>query len=227
VLKELMANGTIQVTTAETYKGRYPAGANISPATVPLLRRWLGDEAIQEIWYDHNRKAISEAELHRLARIFPEAEVREVLYPPCHPGCFPRGTLVETPHGKRSIEDIQPGDFVTTIFANGVTETANVQSVFVTENRLWKVVTEVGAFFTTETQPLCLAGDTIKPAGELQPRDRILRRLNGAIQSVEVQSVSPTPRIEKVFNLILGDSEIFVAGGYLVRSKPPAAIALR
>jgi hypothetical protein len=31
-------------------------------------------------------------------------------------------------------------------------------------------------------------------------------------------------RTEKVFNLILGDSEIFVAGGFLARSKPPTAV---
>jgi hypothetical protein len=35
-------------------------------------------------------------------------------------------------------------------------------------------------------------------------------------------SVAPTERIDQVFNLVLGNSEIFVAGGYLARSKPPA-----
>jgi hypothetical protein len=32
--------------------------------------------------------------------------------------------------------------------------------------------------------------------------------------------------MEPVFNLVLGDEEIFVAGGFLARSKPPANAAV-
>jgi hypothetical protein len=34
--------------------------------------------------------------------------------------------------------------------------------------------------------------------------------------------VNPTDRELEVFNLILGEPTCFVAGGFLVRSKPPA-----
>ena len=34
---------------------------------------------------------------------------------PCHPGCFPAGTLILVPGGYRDIETIRAGDVVTTI----------------------------------------------------------------------------------------------------------------
>ena len=37
-----------------------------------------------------------------------------------------------------------------------------------------------------------------------------------------VREVVDTGRDEPVFNLILGDSAVFVAGGFLARGKPPA-----
>jgi hypothetical protein len=224
VLKELGADGALQVTTVQAWRERYPPGAkNVgAPATIPLVRRWLGDEAIQEIW--HNR-ALSPSEFDRLTRAFPESEIRETLYPPCHPGCFPRGTLIDTPSGPRRIELIAPGDPVTTISSRGEPSVSQVQTVFVTENRLWKVETNDGVLFTTQTQPLCLSADHVTPAEELQSGDHIVRRHNEKCYCVKVLAASPTDRIEKVFNLILGDSETFIADGYLARSKPPAVLA--
>jgi hypothetical protein len=99
-----------------------------------------------------------------------------------------------------------------------------VQSVFVTDNRLWQVDTDAGSLVTTQTQPLCLATDKILQVGDLHPGDTILRREDGVNHAVRVLAVSATGRIEKVYNLILENSEIFVAGGFLARSKPPALV---
>jgi len=218
VLSKMRSNPAIRVTTAEAYTQRFPVGTPVpSVATVPLVRRLLGDEAIQEIW----SSGISEPELSHLAIVFPEAEVREVLPVPCHPGCFPRGTLVETPQGRCSIETIEPGDAIFAFLASGEQVTAHVQSVFVTDNRLWRVTTAAGDLITTETQPLLLATDRPVPAGTLQAGDRVLCRDADTMHLVEVRSVLPTERREKVFNLILGDCEAFVANGFLARSKPP------
>ncbi len=125
------------------------------------------------------------------------------------------------------IDSIQPGDFITALHSSGETVTVKVQSVFVTDNRLWKVDTEAGVLFTTQTQPLCLTAERTLPAGELQAGDKVLRLQDGKMHAVKVFGVSPTDRKEKVFNLILGHSEVFIAGGFLARSKPPAAIATR
>jgi hypothetical protein len=223
-LNELGKDQSIQVTTAEAWIQRYPPGAPVpDAATVPSMRRWLGDEAIQEIWYGAGMQPIPEEELRRLASLFPEAELREALYPPCHPGCFPLGTLVDTPRGERPIDRIAAGDVIITIQAEGEPSAAEVQSVFVTENRLWKVETEAGCLFTTQTQPLCLADGAVTPAGELRSGDRILRRENGDVRAVTVHRVSQTDRIENVYNVILGDSQTFVAESFLARSKPPAS----
>jgi hypothetical protein len=40
---------------------------------------------------------------------------------------------------------------------------------------------------------------------------------------VTVHRVSQTDRIENVYNVILGDSQTFVAESFLARSKPPAS----
>jgi hypothetical protein len=240
VLRELRARPGIEITTAEARAVQLPPGTAPPPAArVSLVRRWLGDQAIQEIAYAQGYHNLSRADLDRIARTFPEAKLREFHMPlePCHPGCFPSGTPVATPQGERAIETIGVGDALTAVLPGGQTVTVNVQSIFVTRNRLWTIETEDGVLRTTEQQPLCMIGRgdasdgttselvdslTPLPAGQLQPGDRILRRTSGEVRAVKVLNISRTDRIEKVFNLVLGNSEVFVAGGFLARSKPPA-----
>ena len=227
VLANLRSRPAIQITTAAVWeKNLSPPRTPPRRVEIPLLRRWLGDEAIQEIGYGRGFHNLSKAELARLARLFPEAEIREFEMPlePCHPGCFPRGTPVETPAGMRSIQNIRAGDELIAILPSGQMVTASVQSVFVTTNRLWQVETEEGVLLTTQTQPLCLAVDETVEAGRLQPGDRILCRRGGELRPVIVRRVRQTRRVEKVFNLVLGNCEVFIAGGYLARSKPPAKV---
>jgi hypothetical protein len=222
VLEEIEGKPGFSITTAADYAGRYPPGKAIPDlATVPLIRHWLGDQAIQEIWSIRHYQGFSEEQLARLTKAFPEAEFRESYPEPCHPGCFPRGTLVETPLGPRAIETIVAGDDLVAFLPTGEQVIGRVQSVFVTDNRLWEVMTPGGKLLTTETQPLCLADYSTRPAGELAPGDRVLRWQDGGLRSEEVVSVFSADRVEKVFNLVLGDSELFVAGGFLARSKPP------
>ena len=228
LLRELKVNPTYTVTTAAEWARRYPTGfLGQPPKAVPFVRRCLGDEAIQEIGYYTYRKEKSQLNLPRIARTFPEAELKEDHPPlePCHPGCFPRGTFVETPGGPRAIETIRAGEELIAILPSGEMTIATVQSVFVTTNRLWRIETAAGVFFTTKQQPLCLAADRTLPAGELEPGQSILRFERGATCEANVVSAAPTDRIETVFNLVLGDCERFIAGGYLARSKPPALAA--
>jgi len=143
---------------------------------------------------------------------------------PCHPGCFPAGTPILTPDGPKLIERLCEGDAVTTVGPDGAASPGKVVSVFVTTNRLIEVRTDAEILVTTETQPLALAGGGLRAAGELKAGDRIFRWDGRQRIVVTVQSVSPTRREEQVFNLILGDPAIFVADGFLVRSKPPAIL---
>jgi hypothetical protein len=228
VLKEIRSKAAYQVISASVIAGDVSGSNNEVVATIPFMRRWLGDHAIQEIAYTRELQGFSEADLSRLARMFPEAKLREapLLYEPCHPGCFPHGTLVNTPVGARLIESIAVGDLITTVRPDGQTFVSTVQSVFETQNRLWKVATDEGVLLTTQTQPLCLSMKETKPAGQIECNDVILRFENGDTHKARVLDVSPTNRTETVFNLILGNSEIFVAGGFLARSKPPAQVAV-
>jgi hypothetical protein len=129
---------------------------------------------------------------------------------------------VETPRGPRRIEAMETGDLVTVILPGGQSQTAFVQSVFVTQNRLWNVQTDAGTLVTTQAQPLCLAVDRTRAAGELEPGDEILRMTGGTLHPARVQAVFPAGCTERVINLVLGDCQVFVAGGFLARSKPPA-----
>jgi hypothetical protein len=100
-----------------------------------------------------------------------------------------------------------------------------VTSIFVTKNRLFEIRTDAGSLLTTHTQPFSIAGGKLRTAGELKAGDRIYRWNGGERRTVTVTSVSATGQEERVYNLILGDPAIFVANGFLARSKPPAPVA--
>ncbi len=144
--------------------------------------------------------------------------------PPCHPGCFPAGTLVRVPNGTRAIERIREGDLVTAIDAAGKLSPAKVAAVFVTRNRVLEVRAEGGTLVTTTTQPVALVRGGFRPAGELKPGDRIWRWVGGERRAAAVTAVTSADREAHVFNLVLGEPTGFVAGGFVVRSKPPAAL---
>jgi hypothetical protein len=141
--------------------------------------------------------------------------------PPCHPGCFPAGTTIATPEGLRPIEAIQPGDLVTLINQDGIAISGPVGSKFETCNRLVEVRTKSGNLLTTETQPLCLWDGGFRRAGELVEGDQIWRWEEGERRPARVLGVANTGREAPVFNLVIGESAVFVAGGFLARGKPP------
>ena len=142
-------------------------------------------------------------------------------YPPCHPGCFPAGTLVATPSGLREIQTIRKGEQVTLVTAEGTTTTGSVEDVFTTPNRLIEVRTDAGTVTTTETQPLCRATGGFALVSELKPGDSIWRWENGERKAVTVKEVSSPVREADVFNLVVGKDKVFIAGGFLARGKPP------
>lgn len=143
---------------------------------------------------------------------------------PCHPGCFPAGTLVRVPGGTRPVEGLHEGDLVSTLGEDGEVLRARVAGVFATRNRLVEVRTEGGRLVTTGTQPLCLAGGGFRQAADLKAGDRICRWGGEGRRPVAVLEVRPTGREGRVFNLVLGEPTTFIAGDFLVRSKPPAPV---
>ncbi len=144
---------------------------------------------------------------------------------PCHPGCFPATTTILIPGGTKAIERLRAGDVITTVSPEGRSSQARVAGVFTTTNRLVEVATDAGNLITTQTQPLALTAGGLQAAGELKKGDRISLWQEGKRRTATVRSVSLTGREERVFNLIVPEPVLFVADGFLVRSKPPAPTA--
>jgi len=141
--------------------------------------------------------------------------------PPCHPGCFPAGTVVATPDGPRPIESLGRGDVVTLVAPDGTLTSGTVDASFQTCNRLVEVRTESGNLLTTQTQPLCLQGGGFRHAGELAEGDVIWRWAGAGRRPARVRAVVPAGREAAVFNLVVGESAVFIADGFLARGKPP------
>jgi len=153
----------------------------------------------------------------------PEPDIKP-LAPPCHPGCFPAGTPIDVPGGTKAIEDLRPGHAVTTIGPDGKLAQGRVTAMFVTKNRLVQVNTDGKTLIATATQPLSLGDGTLRATGELKPGDRIHVWVKGKRVTATVTSVDVTEREALVYNVVLGDPALFIANGFLARSKPPAAV---
>jgi hypothetical protein len=170
------------------------------------------------IWKDKEGKTL---------RMLPLQVVGKTKIPlePCHPGCFPAQTNILTPNGARAIETIQSGDSILAVDKKGKPCPAKVRTVFVSNSFLVEIETDSGRLMTTGKQPLCLSGGTCKTAENLMPGEELLRWQDGKGQPTKIRAVHKTNKLAQVFNLVLEDQEYFVAGGFLVRSKPPLAAA--
>ena len=144
---------------------------------------------------------------------------------PCHPGCFPAGTLVRVPGGTAKIETLKVGDAVTTVGADGKAASGKVTHLYETTNKLVEVKTDGGTALTTHEQPLALVAGGLSKAGDLKTGDRVWRWVGGERKVATVAAVTATGRTATVYNLILGGSAVFVAGDFLARGKPPADAA--
>ena len=144
------------------------------------------------------------------------------LHPPCHPGSFPAGTAVRVPGGTSPIEKLGEGDLVTTLDADGKPVSVKIGGIFKTTNRLIELRVKGGTLLTTETQPLALEAGGFRPAVELKKGDRIWRWVDGRRKAVVMREATGPVEEAYVFNLVLGEPTPFVAGDFVVRSKPPA-----
>lgn len=232
-LKEWRDSGAFQIVTVEqaaeqTEAVTTPTGVIWRKRQIPFsfsrpgwLRRVLGDEAIWEIVVYNGSDGDEQSA--KAKALFPEATVshRELLMEPCHPGCFPSGTLVLTPFGQQPIDAIRVGDEVTSVLPDRVLVTRPVTSIFRTQNRLWELRAGGQLLTTTETQPLALSDGSFVAAGKLRRGDELLYFRDGETVPILVESVCKTDRISPVSNLVLGEQATFLAGNFVVRGKPP------
>lgn len=210
-----------EIWKAADYQATFSKSPPPNPiAKIPIWRRWLGDEAIQEIGV--MRSVMNDSERANLRFWFPEAKIVSVVpQEPCHPGCFPAGTPVLAATGWREIETIRVGEKLIVIDEDGNRYPVGVTSVFTTRNELLRVETESGSLLTTPQQPLATSLSEHVAAGKLRAGDTVMRWSDDRIVGVQVKRVVQTGRVVNVFNLVLQRSERFVADRFLVRSKPP------
>ena len=71
-------------------------------------------------------------------------------------------------------------------------------------------------------QPLCLASGGFRTAGDLKAGDVICHWVEGKRAEARVLDMTLTEEDAPVFNLVVGESAVFVAGGFLAKGKPPA-----
>lgn len=146
---------------------------------------------------------------------------QEQLFPPCHPGCFPAGTMVETPDGVKKIESLGIGDVVLNVPTVGKPNPVKISSIFVGQSLIVEVDTEKDKLITTGKQPLSLASGGLRYASDLKVGDEVLTWKDGKPRRVKVRGVKPLDKPSQVYNLVLEVRGTFIANGYLVRSKPP------
>lgn len=134
-------------------------------------------------------------------------------------GCFPAGTLIDTPHGRVPIEELAPGDAVVAVAGQHVIGVATVRAVLACRARILVVQTECETLRTTAEHPVELAAGGFRLAGDLHAGDRVLCCRYGDFQSIAVRRLTLLPVESVVFNLEVDRPHTFIADGFVVHNK--------
>lgn len=134
-------------------------------------------------------------------------------------GCFPAGTMVQTPTGERRIETLTPGETVLAVDPTGVAVETRIEGLYATTSPLLTVVTDIGTLATTSEHPVALVCGGFCAARQLIAGDRILAWRGGITQTATVRKLRAGTEDTTVFNLQVGSPHTFVADGFVVHNK--------
>ncbi len=134
-------------------------------------------------------------------------------------GCFPAGTMIRTPAGRISIENLSAGDRVRAVNPEGGMVEASVEKLFATRSPVITIETEQGMLRTTSEHPVGLHGGIFLEAGKLRPGQKVLIWNDGVLNPVGVIGTSTQEQEEVVYNLSVGSPHTFLAGNFLVHNK--------
>jgi predicted lipid-binding transport protein (Tim44 family) len=134
-------------------------------------------------------------------------------------GCFPAGTEIAVPKGRKAIEELAMGDEVQSVDLDGRSVQTKVKTIFVSKSPLLKIRTTRGTLLTTRDHPIGLGEGRFRPAGDLLSGDRITRWEDGRLRDGIVQGIEATAGETLVFNLEVDRPHTFVAGGMVVHNK--------
>jgi len=134
-------------------------------------------------------------------------------------GCFPAGTGIATPKGRKAIEQLAAGDQILAVDGEGRTVRTTVKTIFVNKSPLLKIETHEGVLLATGDHPISLGRGRFRPAGDLKSGDRITQWENGRLIAGKIRRVDHTAGEGLVFNLEVNGPHTFVAEGIVVHNK--------
>lgn len=134
-------------------------------------------------------------------------------------GCFPAGTMIQTPAGRTPIEKLSAGERVWAVSTKGEKVEAVVEKLFATRSPVITIETDQGTLRTTPEHPVGLSGGIFLEAGKLRPGQEMLIWNDGILNPAGVIRTSTQEREEVVYNLSVGRPHTFLAGNFLVHNK--------
>jgi predicted lipid-binding transport protein (Tim44 family) len=134
-------------------------------------------------------------------------------------GCFPAGTMIQTPAGQTPIEKLSVGEKVRAVNPEGGMVEAGVEKLFAARSPVITIGTDRGALRTTPEHPVGLPGGIFLEAGKLRPGQKVLILNDGVFNPAVVIGTSTQEREEVVYNLSVGSPHTFLAGNFLVHNK--------
>ena len=137
-------------------------------------------------------------------------DIAKKLLKTCVFACFPAGTLIQTEHGTKKIEDIQIGDLVWA-YDEDTNTTALQPVVDIMENESDHTIslfTEYEVIETTATHPF-YTQDGWKDASELQIGDKIKTQNH---ENVEIKDTKFNYQPKKVYNFTVGNFHTYFVG---------------
>ena len=134
-------------------------------------------------------------------------------------GSLAKGTRILTPKGAVAIEAVKVGDEILGISRDGLSVPTYVERVFLARSPVLRVETDRGVLFPTEEHLVGLWKGGFRPAGELQPGNRVLQLIDGRLAASRVRSVVRVEKEGLVFNMQVGDPRTFLAETVVVHNK--------
>jgi hypothetical protein len=158
-------------------------------------------------------KALGKVGLKKLSKEALKKSIDDVakkLLKTCVFACFPAGTLIQTEHGTKPIEDIQIGDLVWA-YDEDTNTTALQPVVDIMQNETDHTIslyTETEVIETTATHPF-YTQDGWKDASELQAGDQIKTQNQ---ENVEIKDTKFNYEPKKVYNFTVGNFHTYFVG---------------
>ncbi|MEM3690540.1 MAG: polymorphic toxin-type HINT domain-containing protein, partial [Candidatus Micrarchaeia archaeon] len=135
-------------------------------------------------------------------------------------GCFLPGTQIETPSGKRSIEELKGEDTVLAFDSNGGIAPAKVLRVTEMDERgFYKIKTESYEVEVTPEHPLLSENGVFVKAADLREGDVVYVLKDGELKAERIEKKKFFDENVKVFNLNVDGLHTFFANNFAVHNK--------